>query len=606
MADEQHEIRAVNWSEVFSFAHIFKSFRMAIHPSKLALALTAIVAICILGMVLDSIWCVGGGYAQTGEINNHFEMSNTAFDKSKAQWKESRPAKVAALYNGSVRTIDRYWAELGGKITPGGEFSKAFIAELDEIKKEDRHADLSYDKILESSKKDWSEVLDDAGKIFNKEIKTIDEMIEASSDEANETAKHADDEAKAKEQLENDRQQANIALTGIKVDFERDKLVIQGQGIFSSFMNYESKCVRRAVDAVVGGKIFSGMSQYRRIMESKSVTPASVVTEPFKAPAPANEAPGFIYYTLMAANGFAWLITEHYVYAAIFLIVGLAIVSLFGGAIYRIAALHAAREEKISIMQALSFSLSKFFSFYTAPLIPIAIILFIGLLLIIGGLIINLPYVGEIVGGVLFFLALIGGLVAVFLLIGLVTGVGLMYPTIAVEGSDSFDAISRSFSYIFSKPWRAAMYGLVALVYGSITYLFVRFFAYLALTITHFFVKIGVGVGGDKLGEGADKLDVMWTAPQLDRLFGQFSWEAMSGGESIGAVLIGIWVFLVAALVAAYLVSYLSSSLTVVYYLLRQKVDATDLDDVYVEETEEEIEEEIEETQGEQEQPAES
>ena len=181
-----------------------------------------------------------------------------------------------------------------------------------------------------------------------------------------------------------------------------------------------------------------------------------------------------------------------------------------------------------------------------------------------------------------------------------------MYPTIAVEGSDSFDAISRSFSYIFSKPWRAAMYGLVALVYGSITYLFVRFFAYLALTITHFFVKIGVGVGGDKLGEGADKLDVMWTAPQLDRLFGQFSWEAMSGGESIGAVLIGIWVFLVAALVAAYLVSYLSSSLTVVYYLLRQKVDATDLDDVYVEETEEEIEEEIEETQGEQEQPAES
>ena len=38
---------------------------------------------------------------------------------------------------------------------------------------------------------------------------------------------------------------------------------------------------------------------------------------------------------------------------------------------------------------------------------------------------------------------------------GTVGGFGLMYPTVAVEGSDSFDAISRSFSYVFARPWRS-------------------------------------------------------------------------------------------------------------------------------------------------------
>ena len=41
MTDEQHELRRINWTEVFSFTHIFKSFKMAIHPSKLGLALAA-------------------------------------------------------------------------------------------------------------------------------------------------------------------------------------------------------------------------------------------------------------------------------------------------------------------------------------------------------------------------------------------------------------------------------------------------------------------------------------------------------------------------------------------------------------------------------------
>ena len=52
------------------------------------------------------------------------------------------------------------------------------------------------------------------------------------------------------------------------------------------------------------------------------------------------------------------------------------------------------------------------------------------------------------------------------LLVGLVFGAPLMIPTICVEGTDSFDAISRSMSYVYARPWRYIWCKLVALVYG--------------------------------------------------------------------------------------------------------------------------------------------
>jgi hypothetical protein len=47
-----------------------------------------------------------------------------------------------------------------------------------------------------------------------------------------------------------------------------------------------------------------------------------------------------------------------------------------------------------------------------------------------------------------------------------------------------------------------------------------------------------------------------------------------------------VWVAIVVGLVAAYMLTYFASSTTAIYYILRRRVDATDLDDVYVEEEE--------------------
>jgi hypothetical protein len=159
-----------------------------------------------------------------------------------------------------------------------------------------------------------------------------------------------------------------------------------------------------------------------------------------------------------------------------------------------------------------------------------------------------------------------------------------MYPTIAVEGSDSFDAISRSFAYIYARPWCAALYGAVALVYGAACYLFVRFFAYLALQATYTFLSWAVWTGGQSLGED-NRIPVIWRQPSWDSLYGNFHWAAMNGFEKVGAAFIWVWVALVAAVVGGFILSYCASSSTIIYGLLRRKVDATDLDDVYVQES---------------------
>src|SRR5205807_9142299 len=124
--------------------------------------------------------------------------------------------------------------------------------------------------------------------------------------------------------------------------------------------------------------------------------------------------------------------------------------------------------------------------------IPLIIVLVVGLIVTLGGLIGNIPVLGPVLVGLFFFLAIAAGFVMTLVLLGTGGGFNLMYPTIAVEGSDSFDAISRSFSYVYARPWRMLFYTVVAVLYGAVCYVFVRFFIAILLILTHHFVGAGM------------------------------------------------------------------------------------------------------------------
>lgn len=270
----------------------------------------------------------------------------------------------------------------------------------------------------------------------------------------------------------------------------------------------------------------------------------------------------------------AWAFLFHPQYTFLFFAISLIIVSLPGAAICRIAALQFAQGEKPGLTEAMRFGARKFYSFLTAPVTPIGIIAVTGTFVILLGLVGNIPYVGELTVGIFMPLALLSAALTAVIVIGAVAGLNLMFPTIAYEDSDCFDAISRSFSYVYAKPWHMGFYTVVAVIYGAICYLFVRGFSFLALRIAYTFLRIGF------LRDNA-KLNAMWPEPSFANLLGETAASPTNWSTSIGAFLIYVWVLFIVGLVVSFVVSFYFSANTIIYALMRNRVDRTALDEVY-------------------------
>jgi len=609
MADENQELRRVSWTELFSFTHIFKTWKMAKHYSKLLLAFVAIALICLVGHVMDNVWRWGGSTARTSDVYAYFRSPNRAAFAREMDARDSQARDALVDWRIAAMTgtwsFEQYQAALAAERGPGAadsEFVKemraAIVAHQKDAEKPEPLApkDVS-DEVEEDVKDVWNLYLNSV----NDMLADADDLIDTAEEKAEKTIEQMDkkNRAAAADQLDLDVEAAERALWKTRVRLvDRREEALLGRGVFSVLAGYEQDCIAGAFGAVRRGNIFTGVGRLLRERTSLVVTPDA--REPalaFDASTGEAEAVGLLGWIMLMIYGPLWLFSTHWFYAIFFGVLSMAIWAVFGGAIARIAALHAAREEAISISQALRFSISKFVSFFTAPVILVVIILVLGILLGIGGLIMTL-YVGDLIMSILFVIALVLGAAITFVSIGLIAGGPLMYPTIAVEGSDSFDAISRSFSYVFSRPWRYGLYTVVAAVYGTACYLFVRVFAYGTLLATHTFVARGLfGLGANsnpapELAEGAGKLDLLWGKPTFDNLAGTWNGAAMGTWyDSIPAGIIRIWVYVVVGLVAAFVVSFTISAFTNIYYLLRRKVDATDLDDVYIEEFEEPAEE---------------
>jgi hypothetical protein len=274
----------------------------------------------------------------------------------------------------------------------------------------------------------------------------------------------------------------------------------------------------------------------------------------------------------------SWAIKYHTIYCLTFFAVTLAVIAVAGGAMCRMAALQCARGEKPGLTEALRYSTKKFTNFFTTPLAPIGIIIFIGLFIFLLGLIGNIPRVGELIMGLCMPLALLAGALITVVLIGTVAGFNLMFPAVAYDGSDCFDAISRSFSYVYAKPWHMGFYTVVAAVYGAICYTFVRFCVFLLLVATRWFLQLGIFTNS---GTNVDKITAIWPQPTFMSLLRLPPLAGAHWSFLIAAVLVYLFSLIVVALVGAFVISFYFSANTIIYSLMRSKVDNTALDDIY-------------------------
>lgn len=254
----------------------------------------------------------------------------------------------------------------------------------------------------------------------------------------------------------------------------------------------------------------------------------------------------------------------------------LAIWSVIGGSITRSAALEFAKDEKISFKESLSFASKKFWSYFWSPITPALGVLFFVACNIIGGLIGQLKYVGEIVVAIGFPLAIISGFLIIFIGIIGVIGFFLMFPTISAEASDAFDAMSRAYSYVISKPWHFISLFLGIIICGTVFALFISLVACLVMQTSFYTVGFGMGQKFETIRAVISGSEAT-TMASIGSLLMKFT-----------ALMLMLYIALVKIFLGSMVVAFAGSTSTIAYFLLRKDVDGTDINDVYIEQKEKE------------------
>lgn len=299
-------------------------------------------------------------------------------------------------------------------------------------------------------------------------------------------------------------------------------------------------------------------------------------------------------------------------YLLLALVWSIATWAFFGGIISRIAAVQFSGKERVTLRQAAEFVAKRYVSYLLSPLVPLGVIAVIVVCMAIYGLVAMIPGLGDIVlYGLGMPLVLIGGVAIAVLLVGLI-GYPLMFTTISTEGTDTFDAVSRAYNYVFQAPWSFLWYSLVAVLYGALVTLFVVFMGSLAVYMGKW--AVSQAPFSERLGREPDFLFIYspesfgWRQlllegspieqreavvpsetgrpivsytdadPEAAKAYREGIW----GVEKAAAAMVSFWMVLVFLLVIGFSYSYFWSASTMIYLLMRKKVDETELDEVYL------------------------
>ncbi len=267
--------------------------------------------------------------------------------------------------------------------------------------------------------------------------------------------------------------------------------------------------------------------------------------------------------------------------------------------------------------EAVRFTMKRLMYYVTAPLFPLVFVVGLLIIMIIFGYFSMIPILGDIVVSGLFWWVMIGfGLLMAVALVGLI-GWPLMSATISTEGTDSWEAVSRSYTYVFQRPWQYIWYGLVAVCYGAVVVFFVGFMGSFMVYLSKWGVaqtfgikKVdrepsflfayaptsfgwrtllldGVEVNNEKIVQNGVINEAVYNK-YVGRDPNYKKTDQLTWWNKVGAGLVAIWVGLLFLLVLGFGYSFFWSSATIIYLLMRKNVDTAELDEVYLEEDDQE------------------
>lgn len=277
--------------------------------------------------------------------------------------------------------------------------------------------------------------------------------------------------------------------------------------------------------------------------------------------------------------------------------------AVFGGAITRMAAVNFARNESVGITTALRYTTTRWKTYLLASSGPLLLLggLFLVLVLLVG--LVNLiPLVGDLWASMLWPVVIILGIVIALAMIGLV-GWPMIHATLAAEGSDSFDAVGRCYSYVIQEAWSYLWFVLVAIIYGAVVVFFVGLVGSLAVYLGKWGVASMPGTARfnrdpsylcvyaptsfgwrELLLSGSPVVGTRQTFTPAD--VNEYVAKTFHWWNYVGAFFVSLWLLLFFMMIIGFGYSYFWASSTIIYFLMRRKVDDIDLDEVYLEEEE--------------------
>lgn len=257
------------------------------------------------------------------------------------------------------------------------------------------------------------------------------------------------------------------------------------------------------------------------------------------------------------------------------IVYGLFFVLVFaagGGALSRMAAVQTAFHERMRSGDALVFATGNWRRLVLPLLLPLLVAGVIGTLIVaVGGALMSVAFI-DIVGALLYGLALAFGFAIVFILLGYALGFFLFLPAVAAERCDALVAIQRAYACVIQRPLHLLGYGVTALFGMAIGYAVVGFIATAMLNIT---ADLYGSLSSHSAIAAAGGFELLNLAPPAPGEIHQ-EWH-----DTWAAWLISLWQTLIVSLVLAYIVSYLHSASTMVYLLMRRACDGQEIEDIW-------------------------
>lgn len=230
-----------------------------------------------------------------------------------------------------------------------------------------------------------------------------------------------------------------------------------------------------------------------------------------------------------------------------------AVWSVLGTLICRLTALDFMGRD-VGWGEAWKYCRSRILSAFASPLLPMIGVAGFWLPCVIGGWITRIPTAGPPVVAFGWLLLWVCGAALALLLMGLTLCWPMMIATVGVEGTDAFDGLSRSYNYLFSRPWYVLWMTMIMLGIGGCAMFGVRWLVGQAESLA--MVSLASGAPDRALEQFRD-FDSMTTATGY----------LLRGSHSM--LRLGIH---------AFAHSYFWVAVTVIFLLLRKSVDSTPLD----------------------------